>query len=523
MDELIELSKTLEVILTNIRKSVNRPYTKQTRNERKTETENIYVKAKEIYGKLLQIGLDSREQKTVDILIKNISERRGLIFEAIKDWDDLESKDNSQLQQAASSSQSVLNIASQSGSSSQIDKNTISQDSKSSEPFKLQFKSATTQSIPIFGHFSDNQDLSENKDNSHFTTNSNSSETNNSDSNNSNSNNSNSNNLNPNTSNNSNSNNFNNSNSNNSNSNNSDSNNSDNNSNGDSVSNNEEHTMANSPSLIEFLKLCASTLNTPFEGDPLKLDAFCNAIALLTPIASTPELQSTLFNFIKTKLIGKALESIPTNADSIQIIVDSLREKIKPESSRVVEGRLAALKTDRQSLQQFAKTAEELAEALKRSLIIEGMTSQKANEMAVEKTVKMCRSSARTDLVKSVLAASKFNDAKEVISTFIVEIGQEAEERKVLAYNVSKKHNKKYNNNNKRGFDSNRGRKNKYNHYNNRRQNNRNNFPNQNNQNDYNSSRKYKNNANQNVRYAAGNSQQPVQEQPELVMNQREI
>lgn len=61
---------------------------------------------------------------------------------------------------------------------------------------------------------------------------------------------------------------------------------------------------------------------------------------------------------------------------------------------------------------------------------MEGMTSQKANEMIIEKMVKMCRSSARTDLVESVLAASKFNNANEVISTFIVEKNKKQKRKK---------------------------------------------------------------------------------------------
>lgn len=85
-----------------------------------------------------------------------------------------------------------------------------------------------------------------------------------------------------------------------------------------------------------------------------------------------------------------------------------------------------------------AEQAEELADALRRTFVIEGISAEKANEMAVEKTVEMCRASTRSDLVKSVLPSTTFEDAKTVIAKYIIETSAEIKERKVLAFNSNR-------------------------------------------------------------------------------------
>lgn len=307
--------------------------------------------------------------------------------------------------------------------------------------------------------------------------------------------------------------------------------------------NSENKTEIMATTLIDFIKLCASTIPT-FDGNPLLLNSFINAINLVEPLATTPALTETFINFIKTKLSGKALEALPDIANTKAIIENALKSKIKPESSKVIEGRLAALKADRNSLQNFSKIAEELSDNLKRSLIMEGMTVEKANEVAIDKTVKMCRASARTDLARAVIASTKFENTKEVISAFIVEIGQEAEEKQVLAYQATQyqrgnfknrgRGSKNYQNNrsnqfnqnnygnngNNRGNNRGRGRGKRYNGNNNR---NNGNYNGNYSQNGFNNSFRSDQNYDQNIRYvASGNGSHLVQNHRELE-NQQEM
>lgn len=85
---------------------------------------------------------------------------------------------------------------------------------------------------------------------------------------------------------------------------------------------------------------------------------------------------------------------------------------------------MQALKADSVYLQDFSKKAWELAENFKRALVMEGIPSEKSREMTVAKTVQMCRASARSDLTKSALASSSFQEAKDVGARFVIEINE---------------------------------------------------------------------------------------------------
>lgn len=209
---------------------------------------------------------------------------------------------------------------------------------------------------------------------------------------------------------------------------------------------------------VEFLRLCAQTINRNFTGDPLSLNSFINSIKLLETVQGNHE--KILTQFITTKLEGKALESVPSTPKNVKEIIESLRNAIKPDSSKVIESKMLALRLDNTKLQDYTTQVEQFAENLQRSLIVEGISQLKAKSMAVEKTIEICKKSAKTDIVKAVIAASSFNDPKEVLAKFITE-SAEIKEHKVLAYGKNNSnHGNKYGNKNyynNRGRGNNRG------------------------------------------------------------------
>lgn len=184
---------------------------------------------------------------------------------------------------------------------------------------------------------------------------------------------------------------------------------------------------------LQFLQTAESTLRTNYSGNPLGLDAFINSVELLKAIAGDTHV-GLLRRIVISKLEGKALESIPENSESLDDILTALKTSIKPDNSKVIAGRMMALRTDKTALNDFTKQAEELADALRRSLIVEGISQKKAQEMVIEKTVEMCRASAKTDLVRSILAATPFQEPKEVAAKFVVETAVETREKQVLHY-----------------------------------------------------------------------------------------
>lgn len=195
---------------------------------------------------------------------------------------------------------------------------------------------------------------------------------------------------------------------------------------------------------LKFIQAASQTINRPFGGDPLALAAFVNSVKLLKEITAA-NLQQTLLSFILTRLEGKALECVPRNAADVDEIIAALETNIQPDNSKVVAGRLLALKPDRAKLASFSEQAESLAESFQRSLIIEGISQAKAREMSIEKTVEVCRNAARTELVKAVLASTKFDSPKEVIAKYIVESSTEEKERQILALRAYQRQNRRGN------------------------------------------------------------------------------
>lgn len=231
----------------------------------------------------------------------------------------------------------------------------------------------------------------------------------------------------------------------------------------------------------ELMKLTNGHLNKPYSGDPLTLTSFVDSIKLLDSLADTAPLKTFLVTILKTKIDGRAREFLTGNETTTDEIITILQNNIKPDSSKVIAGRILSLRLTSSTQEDFASKAESLSEAFRRSLIIEGMTPAKATEMTIDKTVELCRSNARTDLVKSVLEASAFTNPKDVIAKLITQLDKSKQEYQVLSFKKPQ-HNRNFNNNRTK-YQKNRFNQNRGNFHNNNFQNNnfRQNYPNNNN------------------------------------------
>lgn len=184
----------------------------------------------------------------------------------------------------------------------------------------------------------------------------------------------------------------------------------------------------------EFDKATSATLNYHFAGDPLKLQSFIDALHLLEGRAANDEQKRYLVSYAIMKLEGTAREAVTVRPTTVEGLINILKEKIRFDNSKVVEGKLQALRSDRTTLQEFTETANKLAEEFRRALVMEGIPSVKAEQMTIEKTIEVCRLNARTDLVKAVLSSTKFDSPKEVTARYVIEIAEIANEKRILAY-----------------------------------------------------------------------------------------
>lgn len=217
---------------------------------------------------------------------------------------------------------------------------------------------------------------------------------------------------------------------------------------------------------LELFNVVNRQFRQNYSGEPLGLTTFIDAVEILETFATTADLRKDLLRYLTAKLEGRAREYITDTIVSIEQFKRVLRDNIQPENSKVIEGRIASLRYAYSKQGEFSAKAEELADALRRTLIIEGMTPKKANEISVDKTIELCRKSTNSDLVKSVLASSSFKSPKEVIAKLITESDATIKEQKVLKYNQFT-HNAQRGNSrgNGRGNYFNRGRGNRGYHY----------------------------------------------------------
>lgn len=184
----------------------------------------------------------------------------------------------------------------------------------------------------------------------------------------------------------------------------------------------------------ELLDIVNGQIRKPYSGDPLGLPTFLSGIEIAKDFAHTAALKLKMVTYVKGRLEGRAREIVTDDITTIDALVDILKRDIKPEHSKIIEGRIAALRYSYGKQDEFAAKTEELADALRRTLIIEGMTPEKANEMTIERTITLCKKSTHSDVVKAVLSAAVFTTPKEVVAKLITGNDECAKEKQVLRF-----------------------------------------------------------------------------------------
>lgn len=205
-----------------------------------------------------------------------------------------------------------------------------------------------------------------------------------------------------------------------------------------------------------FARLASQTIGAKYLGDPLGLRSFLNSVKVAEDLVKD-ENKDLLVSIVISKLDGKAIEAITPQVKTLDDVRAALKAKIRPDNSDIVEGQILALRQDRLPLQEFSKQAEDLADALQRTYIIEGMTPEKANELTIKKTIELCRKNSRSLLVKSILSSSNFPDAKSVISKMIVETANDTNEKQILSFHSNRGSYRGSNRNNRGNYSNSRG------------------------------------------------------------------
>lgn len=219
--------------------------------------------------------------------------------------------------------------------------------------------------------------------------------------------------------------------------------------------NRNEIIMAQTPE--QFLKMATGIMNYKFNGEPLLLDSFLADIALVDEmtIGANKQLSRTFF---KRCLTGRALECMPAETPDLPSITNALKANIKQESSDVISGKMMALKLRKGNFTDFTTQAEKLAEAYRRGLVDEGISKPKAQELAVKKTVELCRKTARSDVVKSVISSTAYTNPSEVLAKLVTENDvANKEKRETDTYRANSQQNRNFRGGNRGNRSNGRG------------------------------------------------------------------
>lgn len=184
----------------------------------------------------------------------------------------------------------------------------------------------------------------------------------------------------------------------------------------------------------ELLDVVNGQIKRPYDGDPMGLQTFVTGVEIAKDFATTDALKRKLVTYVMGRLDGRARELISDEIETIEELMDTLKGKIRPENSKVIEARMASLHYSFKRQEDFANRAEELADALRRTLIIEGMTAEKANECVIDRTIQLCKKNTQSNVVKAVLSAATFETAKEVVAKLITSNDEVVKEDRMAWY-----------------------------------------------------------------------------------------
>lgn len=189
---------------------------------------------------------------------------------------------------------------------------------------------------------------------------------------------------------------------------------------------------------LSYLKTAGSMI-PPFTGSFKQLGSFIKSVNLLK-ISTRPELQETLLELVHTRLEGRA-DRVCRDCDTVEDIIETLQTHFIPDPSDVVEARLLALKLSPNGLAKFAAAVESAADDFHESLVLEGMTEQRAQKQTIKVVKQVCRQEAPNSLITSIIASTSFDIVKEVLTTFAREVTNAEKSRKSTLRNPNNYYN----------------------------------------------------------------------------------
>lgn len=199
------------------------------------------------------------------------------------------------------------------------------------------------------------------------------------------------------------------------------------------------------PTKAEFIATYSKIL-LPFDGKFEELQGFLDSVDLLKQCADGNE--TTAVGMIKAKLSKRARTCITDADNTIDRVVDRLKNTIKAESSDAIIAKLKNVKQQNKSANNYASEIEKLGDSLKASYISENMSPESAENQATKRVVETIKQNCTNEKVQNVLLAGKFDSISEAVAKFIDATNETSNTASVKFFHNSRRGNHRSNSNN---------------------------------------------------------------------------
>lgn len=239
----------------------------------------------------------------------------------------------------------------------------------------------------------------------------------------------------------------------------------------------------------DLIGLTNQQIPNKFSGEAKDRQDFLSSCRLLKTRATTPELQQTLFNALKTKLKGEALSCLPSEATTVDDIIASVENNLKVDSMPIIQQKLRFLKLANMSREKFKEQLVNSLEELGRAFSAFNANPVQIKPMIMEEAYLSLTQQTDNMAIHGLIAIEKGNlhSPAQLIDYFYTQLDR-SNAANVLSF---RQENRNFNNN-RGNYNNNSHNRNNFvnrnNNFNNRNNNNSNNF-NRNNYNQNNSNR----------------------------------
>lgn len=208
--------------------------------------------------------------------------------------------------------------------------------------------------------------------------------------------------------------------------------------------------------MAEFDIKTATALVHPYDGSTEGLEAFIDSASLLNELTAATHKQLAA-KFLRTRLNGKARLGLPETANTIELIIDNVKqrcqEKISPDS---IIAKMKAIK-QKQSVQTFCEELESLTSKLESVYLDSKIPDDVASSMASKAGVDALINGVNNSDTKLILRAGNFANFRDAVLKVMENSVPSASSAEVFTFSSRGRNlnNGFHRNNNRRNFQRN--------------------------------------------------------------------